>query len=142
MFVPDVNVLIYALHRDFPQHMAAVGWLEREGNGSEAVGVPDYVLSSYVRIATNPRLVAMSITPETAFADCDQFRNIVTFQSIAEGERHWQLFERLVLESGVSGPHITDAYLAAFAMESNATFVTFDKGFTKFRGLRLLEPKA
>jgi predicted nucleic acid-binding protein len=45
-----------------------------------------------------------------------------------------------VLESGIKGPDITDAYLAAFAIENDATFVTFDRGFTRFQGLRVLEP--
>jgi len=57
--------------------------------------------------------------------------------SLDPGAIHWDIFRTLVLESGVSGPHVSDAYLAAFAIENNATFVTFDRGFRRFEGLKL-----
>jgi predicted nucleic acid-binding protein len=51
------------------------------------------------------------------------------------------LFREIVLASGISGPDITDAYLAAFALENDATFVTFDRGFQRFTGLRVFVPE-
>jgi predicted nucleic acid-binding protein len=59
---------------------------------------------------------------------------------LVEGPRHWEIFQQLTEVSGIRGGSLTDAYLAAFAIENDATFVTFDRGFAKFPGLKVLNP--
>ena len=58
----------------------------------------------------------------------------------AAKKTHWDIFERLLLEARVAGPAVSDAYLAAFAIQHDATFVTFDRGFARFPGLRWMKP--
>lgn len=57
------------------------------------------------------------------------------------GERHWRIFHGLVEQHGLCGD-IPDAYLAALALEQRATWVTTDRGFARYEGLRLLDPMA
>ncbi len=137
MLVPDVNVLLNATNEHSETHEVASSWLEMAANGTESLGVADLVLSSYVRIVTNPKLETLVRSANDAFAQCEEIRRMPAYVPLKESPTHWDIFRALVLESGVAGPHISDAYLAAFAVENNATFVTFDRGFHRFPGLKL-----
>jgi predicted nucleic acid-binding protein len=59
---------------------------------------------------------------------------------VRPGERHWGIFHDLVSQHGLRGNDIPDAYLAALALEQGATWVTTDRGFARYEGLRLLDP--
>ena len=61
---------------------------------------------------------------------------------VRAGERHWPNFRGLVEQHGLRGNDIPDAYLAALALEQGATWVTTDRGFARYEGLRLLDPLA
>ncbi|MEO8540965.1 MAG: TA system VapC family ribonuclease toxin [bacterium] len=138
MLVPDVNILLYAAFPDADQHSVTVHWLNAAANGFEPVAIADMVFSSFVRIGTNPRMTAMAASSDEMFDKCREFRAMPSYQLLREGPRHWDIFERLVVDIEATGPDVADAYLAAFAVENNATFVTFDRGFTRFPGLKLL----
>lgn len=116
-----------------------MAWLEATTGGTEAVGIPNPVYSAFIRIATNATLSQAPLSASDAFAFCEQLRNAAATVLLQDGPRHWEIFEDLVIRSGVRGPHVADAYLAAFAIENNATFVTFDREFTRFPGLKVLE---
>ncbi len=49
------------------------------------------------------------------------------------------VFEEAVRKARASGNLITDAHIAASAMASGATLVTFDRDFRRFDDLRLEE---
>lgn len=137
MLVPDANVLLNAHFTRQVHHAAALRWLEGSTLGDEEVAISNLVFSAFVRITTNSGLSSGRLSPQGAFAYCDRIRRLPATAPLEEGPRHWDIFRSLVLESGVAGPHVSDAYLAAFAIENNATFVTFDRGFHRFPGLKL-----
>ena len=137
MLVPDVNVLIYAVQADSKSHEAATTWLAGAGDGDEVLGIPTLMLSGFVRVSTNASMVTSRLSAPEAFSRCHEFMAHPAAVLLETGPRHWDIFRSLVLESGVAGPHVADAYLAAFAIENNATFVTFDQGFRRLPGLKL-----
>jgi len=138
LLVPDVNVLLNAQFTSQAHHASALRWLEATSEGAEIVGIPNLVFSAFVRIATNPNASSTPLSTAEAFAYCDHLRQLPATTPLREGPRHWDLFRSVVLASGVAGPDVSDAYLAAFAIENNATFVTFDRGFRRFEGLKTL----
>jgi toxin-antitoxin system PIN domain toxin len=137
LLVPDVNVLLNVQLTTQAHHDRAVDWLRHGSEGDEEIGIANLVLSAVVRILTSTGVSPTPLAPADAFTFCDYVLKLRTTVAIQEGPRHWDIFRTLVLESGVSGPHVSDAYLAAFAIENNATFVTFDRGFRRFEGLKL-----
>ena len=137
MLVPDVNVFVNAVIEPSIHHRPSAEWLRRVGTGRESVAISDFVMSSVVRVTTGVRMEKSRRTAAEAFAFCEADYKMPTAARIAEGPRHWSLFREIVLASGISGPDVTDAYLAAFALENDATFVTFDRGFRRFPGLRV-----
>jgi toxin-antitoxin system PIN domain toxin len=137
MLVPDLNVIINAETTTSEHYESARRWFDDVANGSEAVSIPEPVFVGFVRITTGAGVKENRISPERAFEVCQALRQVPAFVPIAEGAGHWRLFRETVLRSGISGPDITDAYLAAYAMENDAIFVTFDGGFRRFPGLKL-----
>ena len=140
MLVPDVNVLLRAHFDAAERHATASGWLNAARAGGEPLGIPGIVMSGFIRIATNPRIFAPPATVDRAFAVCAALRRSPSYVGLAPGLNHWSIFQRLVTSANVSGPDVADAYLAAFAVEHEATFITFDRGFARFAGLRWSEP--
>ena len=56
MIVVDVNLLIYAVNEDSPDHHKARSWLEATVSGTETVGLPWIVLLAFLRLTTRPGL--------------------------------------------------------------------------------------
>jgi hypothetical protein len=59
---------------------------------------------------------------------------------IGAGERFWELLQDQIREAQVTGPLVTDAALAALALEHGATLCSVDRDFRRFRGLKLIDP--
>lgn len=142
MLVPDVNVLVYAHFEESPANAEARNWIDNAMFGHETVGTPDAVLSSFIRVSTNRTLFANAPTMQEAFAVAERFHVPPNGVRLRPGPKHWDIFRELVLSSGVGSRDVSDAYLAAFAIENDATFVTFDGGFARFPGLKLLDLSA
>jgi predicted nucleic acid-binding protein len=56
------------------------------------------------------------------------------------GSRHLEILAALLEESGVAGNLVSDAHLAALAIEFDAALVSFDRDFARFAGLRWSVP--
>ena len=59
---------------------------------------------------------------------------------VTPGPRHWRLFTDLCSATEARGNLGPEAYLAAIAIEAGATWVSADRGFSRFRALRLQHP--
>jgi toxin-antitoxin system PIN domain toxin len=140
MLLFDVNVLVYAHREDAPNHQEYRKWLEDIINGDEAYGMADIVLSGFLRIVTHPRVFNSPSTMDAALAFANQVRRQPNCVLISLGPRHWEIFTRLCQSAGVKGNLVPDAYLAALAIESGSEWITTDRGFSRFPGLRWRHP--
>jgi uncharacterized protein len=136
----DVNVLVYAFRRDAPDHRRFSDWLHSLLNSDALFGMADLVLSGFVRIVTHPAIFDPPSTVDRAFRFAEQIRRHPRCESIAPGPRHWDIFTTLCRETGATGNRVPDAYLAALAIESGSEWITADRGFARFRGLRCRHP--
>jgi uncharacterized protein len=140
VILPDVNVLVYALRRDAPDHERYRDWLERAANAPEALGLSDLVLSGVVRVLTHPRVFERPSDTAAVLDELGRLRTVPTAVRITPGVRHWEVFDGLCRQAGVRGNLVPDAYLAALAIESGSTLVTTDGDFARFPGLRWRHP--
>jgi toxin-antitoxin system PIN domain toxin len=140
VLLPDVNVLVYAFRSDLEQHAAHRDWLAVALDGDEVVGVSELVMSSFLRLVTNHRIFTIPSRLSVALRFCEAVLAAPNAAPVRPSDGHWQRFSALCEESGARGNLVPDAYLAALAMENDATLVTSDAGFRRFAGLRLLRP--
>jgi hypothetical protein len=140
MLLPDVNVLVYAHRRDAPDHARHLAWLEATINGDEAYGLADLVLSGFLRVVTHPRVFSPPSSLDDALAFAEALRARPNCVPVAPGPRHWGLFASLCRRAGAKGNLVPDAYLAALAIESGSEWITTDRGFARFPGLRWRHP--
>ena len=136
----DVNVLVHAFRPDADRHQEFRAWLEEQVSGPEAFGVSELVLSGFLRVVTHPQV----FDPPSDLADClaaaGQLRDHPNCVAIRPGPRHWGIFADLCRATGSAGNAIPDAYHAALAIEHGCEFMTADRGFARFPGLRWRHP--
>lgn len=142
MILADVNVLIRAFREDAPDHPRYRDWLERSVAGESAFGVSDLVLSGFLRIATHPRIFDPPTPLERALEFVEALRAQPNCVQISPGERHWSIFTRLCRDANARGNLVPDAYLAALAIETGSEWVTIDRDFSRFSGLKWHLPGA
>jgi uncharacterized protein len=140
MLCVDVNVLVYAHRVDLPEHANYRPLLERLANDDEALGLPDAVLSGFARIMTSRRIFTEPTSPAKVWQAIDALLAAPATMQLRPGERHWPLFRQLAGDLDARGNDIADAYLAAYALENNATWLSADRGFARFQRLRWSHP--
>jgi len=136
----DANLLIYAHVQTYSQHSAAREWLDGRLNGSAPVGLPWVGLLAFLRITTNPRLVARPVTMADAWRQVMHWRSCEPVWHPVASERHAEILGDLLAQPGVHGNLVTDAHLAALAIEHGLTLCSTDGDFARFRGLRWSNP--
>ena len=140
MTILDANILLYAYNEDAPQHGASAEWLERLLNGAEMVGLPWTTLWAFLRISTNARAWPKPLSVEQAFEAMHEWLDRSNVVLIQPGARHAELLDKLVREGNALGPLVTDAALAALAIENGALLASTDRDFSRFRELRWVNP--
>ena len=136
----DVNVLVYAHRGDAPGHSSYARWWERCAGSAEAFGMADIVLSGFLRVVTQPRIFTPPSPLESALAFVREIRERPNYVEVQPGPRHWEIFVKLCRTANARGNLIPDAYLAAMAIESGSEWITADRGYSRFPGLRWRHP--
>lgn len=140
MILPDVNVLVYAFRTDATHHSVSNTWLQAVVDGDTAFGISPLSLAAVVRIATNPRAYPIPSALDEAFRFCDYLLAQPHCQIVEPGERHWGIFRRLCVETNTRGPRVTDAWFAALAIEHGCEWITLDRDYARFPGLKWSAP--
>ena len=140
MLLPDVNVLIYAFRADSVHHAVARPFLQDVVESDAAFGMSPLALSALLRITTNSSLPGTASTLEEGFLFCDALTKQPNCRIVEPGPDHWPIFQRLCLETETAGPRMTDAWFAALAIEHGCEWVTFDRDFARFPGLKWRTP--
>jgi hypothetical protein len=142
MDLPDVNVLIYAHREDAPEHDRYAAWLADLAEGAAPFALSSVTLGGFLRIVTNPRIFQPATPMELALSFCRQLIARPTAAFLQPGARHWAIMVDLIERSEVRGALVSDAYLAALAIEHGCQLVTSDSDFARFPILRWRHPLA
>jgi toxin-antitoxin system PIN domain toxin len=140
VLVVDANVLVYAVNRNAAEHRVAHDWLADALAGPEAVGFAWTVVLAFLRLTTHPAVFAHPLTAAQATEVAERWLEAPPAVTIDPTRRHLPLLRGLLEHAGTAGNLVGDAHLAALALESGATVVSFDRDFARFDGLRLLRP--
>jgi toxin-antitoxin system PIN domain toxin len=140
MFLMDVNVLVYAYREDVAHHQACHRWLESTVNSPKAFGYSEMVMNGFLRVVTHPKVFETPSDLSSAMRFVNQVRHAQNAVCIMPSTRHWQIFTDCLLQIDARGNDVSDAYLAALTLEWNCQWVTMDKGFKRFKGLKCRNP--
>jgi len=133
VILPDVNVLVYAHREEFPRHALFRAWLEDLIGGEDPYALAAVILAGFVRIVTNPRVFDRASTMDDALAFTTVLREQPNCVWIGPDSLHWNLFETLCRQPGIKGGLVTDAYIAALAIEHRCVLATEDGDFQRFQ---------
>lgn len=142
MILVDANLLIYAYHEASAQHRAARQWLESVLSGSELVRFPWLTIWAFLRIVTNPRIFNYPLSAQEASAAVDSWLSEPIAGVLQPSDRYWEILGELLRKHQITGPLVTDAAIAALAIEHGATLHSTDQDFTRFAGLKWRNPLA
>lgn len=142
MKVLDLNLLLYAVNRDAPEHALARPWLESVFSADEPVGLPWVVILGFLRVSTSARVLTRPLRPEQALGVVDSWLSRPVVVALAPGPDHWRILRGLLGGAGTAGNLTTDAHFAALAIEHGAELCSTDGDFSRFAGLRWKNPIA
>lgn len=140
MFLFDVNVLVHAWRPGASRHDEYRLWLEATVFSENSFGLSDLVLGGFLRVVTNPSVFGLPSQPAAAFDFVAILRERSNCVLFAPGSRHWSIFLDLCRRSEARGNLIPDAYRAALAIEHGCEWITTDRDFSRFPGLRWRHP--
>lgn len=140
MMLVDTNIMVYAHNSNAERHLEYRNWLQNLLRGPEPYAVSDFALNGLIRVITDRRFFQPPTPAETALAFADQVRHQRHAHVVTPGARFWFIFADLCRKSAAAAKLIPDAYLAALAIEHGCEFVTADRDFGKFPGLRWRHP--
>lgn len=136
MKLVDANVLLYAVNRDAERHELARRWLDGALSGSETVAFSWVVLLAFVRLATKTALFPEPLAADEALDRVDAWLAAPPAVVVEPTVDHARVVRDLLVPLGVGGNLVSDAHLAALAIEHRCTIVSFDHDFSRFGGIR------
>jgi toxin-antitoxin system PIN domain toxin len=140
MIFPDVNLLLYAYNTESAAYKKAAAWLQGVMNSNERLCHSWHTIMGFIRISTNSRIFPKPYSAKEALEIVSSLINAKNSTMLLPGSGHFAIFEKLVNESGINGPKLMDAHIAALAIEHGATLASADRDFRLFDGLKIINP--
>jgi len=138
----DANLVLWAHHRQFPDHDRARAWWADTLTNVAVVGIPWPTVLAFLRISTHARALERPLTIEAAWEVAQGWLERPNVRCPPPTERHAAILGTLLTRDGASGNHTTDAHLAALAIEWGLELQSADRDFARYRGLRWRNPLA
>jgi toxin-antitoxin system PIN domain toxin len=138
--IVDANVLLYAVDTSSPFHQSAKDWLESSLNEPARVGLPWASLLAFQRISTHPRASASPLSASQAWSFVADWLDADATWIPVPGERHAEILRDLIVAGDLRGNLVTDAHLAALAMEHGVGVCSADSDFARFPQISWVNP--
>ncbi|MDB6040498.1 MAG: hypothetical protein JWM99_4339 [Verrucomicrobiales bacterium] len=143
MVIIDANLLIYAINIDSPFYVKSKLWLETTLSGAQGkVMMPWLTIVAFVRVATHPRILANPLRLSEALNLINEWLSLPSVEILHPTAHHARYFAAMCESSNAKTNLVTDAHLAALAIENNFLLASCDSDFAKFPGLRWINPVA
>lgn len=142
MLLVDSNLLLYSYVETSPFHKSARSWLEVSLNGDKRIGLPWISLLAFLRLSTNRRVNPGGPPLNIAVAQVDRWLASPQSWIPEPGHNHQRTLARLLALPGIGSKDVSDAHLAAIAIDHGLILCSSDVGFARFPGLRWENPLA
>ena len=136
----DANLLLYAFHPDSGEHEKAKQWLAKTLSNPDMVYLSWHGIVAFIRISSHPNIFENPLTTTECSQIVSEWLARENVRIANPGPRHWEVFDHVLQDGQCRGAIVTDAHLAALAIEHGLTFYTTDRDFNRFDGLRVVNP--
>jgi toxin-antitoxin system PIN domain toxin len=140
VILPDVNVLVTAFVEEAENHEPMREWLEGVIEKGTRLALTDVVVSGFCRVSTNRKIFNSPAPIDQVIGYVDALLDSPNVLAISSGARHWPILCNLLKAARVTGPMVTDAHIAALALEHGCRVATRDLDFARFEGLDWFDP--
>jgi toxin-antitoxin system PIN domain toxin len=140
MKLADANLLLYAINSAEPAHKIAKRWLETSLSEQETLAFDWTVLLAFLRISTRRGIFERPLQVSQAFELIEDWLLQPVSIVISATPRHSFVLKDLLLPLGTAGNLTADAHLAALAIEHGAVLYSADNDFSRFAGLKWINP--
>ena len=140
MILVDANILLYAEDALHPDNERARLWWDETLSGRDPVCLCWIVLAAYVRVGTNRRVFERPLSVAEAVSRVDSWLDQPCTRIVRSTERHWEVLRTLLVDGNAAANLVTDAHIAALAIEHGCRSATTDTNFSKFPGLKWFNP--
>lgn len=134
--------MLYAVGEASPFHERASNWLTVQLNGDRRVAFPWLSLIAFLRISTHERASAHPLTADQAAAFVTDWLEPEVSWIPREGPGHARIMTDLITRYQLQGTVISDAHLAALAIEHGLVVCSNDSDFARFSEVRWANPVA
>jgi uncharacterized protein len=138
--IVDANILLYAVDASSQFHEPARNWLESSLNEPSRVGLPWVSLLAFQRISTHPRASTRPLSPRQAWSFVADWLDADAAWVPVPGERHAEIIRDLIVTGDLRGNLVTDAHLAALAIEHGVGVCSTDSDFARFPQVTWVNP--
>ena len=142
MILVDANILLYAEDSLQSRHQQTRTWWDGQLSGTGVVCLCWTVLSAFIRIGTNPRVFEHPLSLEQALARVQSWFDQPCTRVVRPTERHWTVFKQVLTDGQAVANLVTDAHLAALAIEHGCELASTDSDFARFSKLKWMNPLA
>ena len=140
MILVDTNLLLYAEDSLSEHHDVCRNWWDEQLSGTAPVCLCWPVLKAFLRIGTNPRLHQRPLTLREACERVQSWMDQPCVRLIHPTEQHWSIFQAMLKTGNAAANLVSDAHLAALAVEHNCTLQSSDSDFARFKNLKWNDP--
>ena len=142
MILVDANILLYAEDSLNSRHQEAHIWWDSQLSGTGVVCLCWTVISALIRIGTNPRVFENPLSLEQTLTRVQSWLDQPCTRIIRPTERHWTVFRQVLTDGQAVANLVTDAHLAALAIEHGCELASTDSDFARFPKLKWINPLA
>ena len=140
MILVDANILLYAEDSLNPYHSQARSWWDTQLSGTDPVCLCWIVISAFIRIGTNPRVFTRPLLVDEAVKRVASWFNQPCIRVIQPTRRHWEVFQQMLISTQANANLVSDAHLAALAIEYDCELQSTDSDFDLFPRLKWRNP--
>lgn len=95
---------------------------------------------AFQRTITHPRAFAKPLGPREAWSYVTDWLDADQAWIPDPGDRHAEILSRLIIDGELRGNLVTDAHLAALAIEHGVAVCSFDSNFARFTEITWIDP--
>lgn len=136
----DANLLLYAIDSTSPFHRQAATWVEAALSGAQRVALPWQSLAAFLRISTHPRAWDHPLSPQTAVSLVEDWLGAGPVWIPEPGPGYADILLGMISKYQIRSNLVTDAQLAALAVEYGLTVYSADTDFARFTELTWVNP--